>query len=156
MKKLFFVLSVVAFIFVACGDPDPKLEVYEGTYEGLYTFGNDDSTQNGEIPVMNSPFGKGLLMYSALPFDTTDTVGFFRANSNIVPTMISVLKYIGVDLGQDSIKNMDATALFKDNTLTLNLTYTFELLEAEIGVNMIKFEGTKKSDTVAEKPEEEE
>ena len=152
MKKLIFALSVLALVFAAC-EENEKTAAYTGTYEGVYTFGNNDSTKAGIIPVMNNPFGNGLLLYSVLPFDTTDTVGLFRASSQIVPTMISVLKYIGVDLGQDSIKSMDATAQFKDNTMTLNLSYSFEMLEAEIGVNLIKFEGTKKSESTEDDAE---
>ena len=154
MKKLFFALSVLAFVFIAC-DPDENTAGYTGTYDGIYTFGNNDSTKPGVIPVVDNPFGNGLLMYSILPFDTTDTVGFFRASSDIVPTMISVLRAIGVDLGEDSIKNMDATAMFNDNTMTLNLRYEFELLESEIGVNLIKFEGTKRENAAEEENSEE-
>lgn len=149
MKKIFFALVALTFVFASC-DPDESTINYVGTYEGIYTFGSNDSTKEGVIPVVDNPFGNGLLLYSILPFDTTDTVGLFRANSDIVPTMVAVLNYIGVDLGEDidSIKNMDATATFGDNTLKLKLSYSFEVLESEIGVNLIQFEGTKVSDTV--------
>ncbi len=160
MKKLVCVLCLCALAFASCkeepnDDGTPKVS-YNGTYVGEYTFGKGDSTKNGNIVVINNPVNDGILLYGILPFKKTDTTGFFRASSATTETMVKVLTAIGIHLPagtSDALRNLDATAAFRDGVLTMKMSYSIEILEAQVDVNMLQFVGTKKSKLADEESE---
>ncbi|MBP5396813.1 MAG: hypothetical protein J6Y34_07465 [Bacteroidales bacterium] len=160
MKKLVFLFSLLALVFISCNKDEPNNDgtlqeqeiTYAGTYEGNYKLA--DTSFAKEAVFFSGLLKKDRLkLYGVVDFDPTDTAGFYRANVNDMELAIikSLLGYIGVNVpnnADDLIKGMNATALFDgDGKVVMNLNFEFnvQVLDTmKLNWQLIRFEGLRK------------
>ncbi|MBR4136734.1 MAG: hypothetical protein IKU03_10085 [Bacteroidales bacterium] len=149
MKKLLFPLIVLMIVgFAACTNNEAA--PYAGKYTGTFKFISSNKTSNGSVRLTQNPLStNGLLLYACLPLDYY-MPGVYKANSNNVEYMTTILQSIAgasnyIDTASEQIQNIEVIANVDGNNLNLIIQYKVALLNDLLNsyIKIIEFNGSK-------------
>ncbi|MCR4964147.1 MAG: hypothetical protein K6A41_00660 [Bacteroidales bacterium] len=151
MKKFYFPLFLLlVFAFSACTTNEASQ--YAGKYAGTFQFISSNTTKDGNVRLTQNPLStNGLLLYACLPLDYY-TAGVYKANSDNVEYMTTILSSIAgasnyIDTATEQIQNIEVVATVDGNNLNLIIQYKVALLNDLLNsyIKIIEFNGTKVS-----------
>jgi len=117
---------------------------------GTFKFISNNTTKDGSVRLTQNPLStNGLLLYACLPLDYY-TEGVYKANSNNVEYMTTILESIAgasnyIDTASEQIQNIEVVATVSGNSLNLVIQYKVALLSDALNtyIKIIEFDGTK-------------
>jgi len=165
MKKVLFVLCLAAIVFSSCKKNDSNDNPYVGTYVGQMTSTlqsqssgemSDSSAKQESVVISQGP-GDDLMLYRVFRLAKKGE-GYYTYSSSedILGSIAGVLlQYfiptttagnITSDVAQNAMKNLRVEARFSNNTLTMRLTYDWDIQQigSTLQVGVSEFHGTKK------------
>ncbi len=150
MKKTLFPLIMLLILgFAACTNNEAAQ--YAGKYTGTFNFISNNTTKQGSVRLTQNPLStNGLLLYACLPLDYY-TSGVYKANSDNVEYMNTILSSIAggssyIDTATEQIQNVEVVATFdSNNNLNLIIQYKVSLLGDVLNtyIKIIEFNGGK-------------
>lgn len=148
MKRLFPIFLILVLGFSACTNNEAAK--YAGKYSGTFKFVSTNTTSQGTVLMTQNPLStNGLLLYACLPLDFY-TADVYKANSNNVEYMKTILESIAgasnyINTTTEQIQNIDVESSFDGNSLHLEIRYKVALLSdlLQTYVKIIEFDGTK-------------
>ena len=145
MKKTLFPLIVLLIVgFASCTNNEASQ--YAGKYMGTFKFISNNTTKEGSVRLTQNPLStNGLLLYACLPLDYY-TPGVYKANSDNVEYMTTILNSIaGANNATEKIQNIEVIATVDGNNLNLIIQYRVALLSDLLNtyIKIIEFNGSK-------------